>query len=89
MKIIQNKTRRPLKIRLSQGRILRLGPGKEGQIAVQDANRQSVNNLVEAGDVEIFDDLSRAGGRGADAASQRFGPQTGHRTFSGSKHGDR
>ncbi|SVC92625.1 uncharacterized protein METZ01_LOCUS345479, partial [marine metagenome] len=33
MKTIINKTGRPLKITLSQGRVLRLGPRKEGQIA--------------------------------------------------------
>ncbi|SVC78476.1 uncharacterized protein METZ01_LOCUS331330, partial [marine metagenome] len=49
MKTIVNKTGRPLKIRLSQGRILRLSPRKEGQIATHDAERESVRTMVEAG----------------------------------------
>ena len=89
MKTIINKTRRPLKIKLSQGRVLRLGPSKEGQIATHDAARESVQRIIEAGEVEIFDDLSSgtgsAGkGKGGPAKSQGF-----HRQFSGSKRGDR
>ena len=89
MKTIINKTRRPLKIKLSQGRGLRLGPSKEGQIATHDAERESVQRIIEAGEVEIFDDLSSgtgsAGkGKGGPAKSQGF-----HRQFSGSKRGDR
>ena len=42
MKTIINKTGRPLKITLSQGRVLRLGPRKEGQIATPDAERETV-----------------------------------------------
>ena len=48
MKRIVNKTGRPLKIKLSQGRVLRLGPRKEGQIATHDAERESVQTSVEA-----------------------------------------
>ena len=89
MKTIINKTRRPLKIKLSQGRVLRLGPSKEGQIATHDAERESVQRIIEAGEVEIFDDLSSgtgsAGkGKGGPAKSQGF-----HRQFSGSMRGDR
>ena len=53
MKSILNKARKPLKIHLSRGRVLHLGPGKEGQIATQDAERESFKKLVEAGEVEI------------------------------------
>ena len=42
MKTVLNKTGRPLKIALSRGRVLRLGPRKEGQIATQDAERDAV-----------------------------------------------
>ncbi|HVS13684.1 MAG TPA: hypothetical protein VMV46_07160 [Thermoanaerobaculia bacterium] len=53
MKSIVNKTHRPLKIRLAQGRVLHLGPGKVGQIATGDAEREAFKNLVESGAVEI------------------------------------
>ena len=42
MKTIVNKTMRPLRILLSRGRVLRLGPRKEGQVATQDADLESV-----------------------------------------------
>ena len=61
MKMIVNKTRRPLKIKLAQGRVLRLGPAKEGQIATHDAERESVQKMIEAGEVEVFDSVSRSG----------------------------
>ena len=89
MKTIVNKTHRPLKIKLSQGRVLHLGPAKEGQIATQDADRKSVQQLIESGDVEVYDDASRTGpraGQGPASASLSDGP---HRQFSGSKRGDR
>ena len=89
MKTIVNKTNRPLKIKLAQGRTLRLGPAKEGQIATSDAERESVQAMIEAGDVAIFDDVSRSGSRGASGPSGRSGPQGAHRQFSGAKHGDR
>ena len=89
MKTIVNKTRRPLKIKLSQGRVLRLGPAKEGQIATQDAERESVKKVVEAGDVEIIDDGSTTAGRGGKGPAGMAKSQGHHRQFSGSKRGDR
>ena len=89
MKTIVNKTQRPLKIKLSQGRVLRLGPAKEGQIATHDAERDSVRRIVEAGEVEIIDDASRAAGRGSKGPAGMAQSQGYHRQFSGSKRGDR
>ena len=62
MKTIVNKTHRPLKISLARGRALRLGPRKEGQIATNDAERESVQKLVASGDVEVYDDSSPLAG---------------------------
>ena len=56
MKTVRNKTHRPLTIRLSRGRVLRLGPRKEGQIATGDAEQKSLKKLVANSDVEIFDE---------------------------------
>ncbi len=93
MKTIVNKTSRPLKIKLAQGRVLRLGPAKEGQIATPDAERESVQKMIEAGEVEVFDDVSRSGSR---ARRGPAGPSGGHRgsqgvprEFSAPKQGDR
>ena len=89
MKTILNKTRRPLKIKLSQGRVLRLGPSKEGQIATPDAERESVQGMVEAGEVEIIDDASPGAGRGSKGPAGIAQSQGHNRQFSGSKRGDR
>lgn len=89
MKIIVNKTSRPLKVKLAGGRVLRLGPAKEGQIGSADAERESVQKLVEAGEVELFDGMSNSGSLAQGGASGQSGMQGGHRRFSGAKSGDR
>ncbi len=89
MKRIINKTRRPLRIKLSQGRVLRLGPAKEGQISTQDAERESVLKSVEADEVEIFDDVARSEVRTGTGSASRSNPQAAHRQFSVTKRGDR
>ena len=89
MKTIVNKTRRPMRIKLSQGRVLHLGPAKEGRIGVHDAARETVKRLVEAGDVELFDDASSGGARGARGPAGHVHSDGPHRQFSGSKRGDR
>ncbi|MDE2905712.1 MAG: hypothetical protein OXQ28_06465 [Acidobacteriota bacterium] len=89
MKTVLNKTGRPLKIALSRGRVLRLGPRKEGQIATQDAERDAVQRRVADGDIEIFDDAARAGGASAAAAGGSTRSQGSHARFSVAKRGDR
>ena len=89
MKTIINKTRRPLKIKLSEGRVLRLGPTKEGQITTHDVDRDSVQRIIQTGEVEVFDNSSSGTGstgkgKGGAAKSQGFSRQ-----FSVSKRGDR
>ena len=53
MKSIINKTNGPLKIHLARGRVLHLGPRKQGQISTPDAERESFKKLVADGDLEI------------------------------------
>ncbi len=89
MKTVLNKTGRPLRIALSRGRALRLGPRKEGQIATQDAERDAVQRRVAAGDIEIFDDASRVGGASLSAAAGGARAQGSHARFSVAKRGDR
>lgn len=62
MKTIRNKTARPLKVSLPGGKVLHLGPRKDGQIADNAATRPSVLRMIEAGDIEIV------GGGSGDAA---------------------
>ena len=77
MKTIVNKTRRPLKIKLAQGRVLRLGPAKEGQIVTRDAERESVQKVIEAGEVDVFDDVSSSGSRARSGSAGRAGGSQG------------
>ena len=89
MKTIINKTRRPLAIKLSRGKVLRLGPSKEGQIATQDADLASVKTLVDSGDVAIFDEAGQTGtGTGVDSAG-RLNTRGHHPAVGMSKRGDR
>ena len=69
MRTIVNKTHRPLRVHLPQGRILHLGPHKEGQIAPQAVESAGVKRLIEAGDLELLGD------EGSSDAANR---ETGH-----------
>ena len=89
MKIILNKTLRPLTIRLSRGKVLRLGPGKEGQIATQDADLESVKTLMANGDVTVVDEGSHAGSGTGAAAVGRSNTRGHHPSFGVAKRGDR
>ncbi len=89
MKTVLNKTGRPLKIALSRGRLLRLGPRKEGQIATQDAERDTVQRRVAAGDIEIFDDAGRAGGASLSVIGGGTHAPGTHARFTAAKRGDR
>ena len=89
MKTIVNKTRRPLRIKLSQGRVLHLGPAKEGRVGDIDAERATVTKLSEAGDIKISDDAGLGGSRGTGAAAGSLHPEGPHRQFSRTKRGDR
>jgi hypothetical protein len=55
MATITNKTRKPLSIPLPGGKKLRLGPLKSGEISPKAIDRPPVQELIEAGEVEIFD----------------------------------
>lgn len=89
MKTVVNKTGRPLKITLSRGRVLRLGPRKEGQIATQDAERDAVRRRVADGAIAIFDDGARGGAASMPAAGGGLRAQGPHARFSVAKRGDR
>ena len=89
MKTVLNKTQRPLKIRLSKGKVLHLGPGKEGPIANTDEERDSVKKLVDAGEIEIFDSLSRSKTGGDASGPGRPGRRGHHPGFAVRRRGDR
>jgi hypothetical protein len=56
MKTVANKTQKPLSIPLPRGKTLHLGPGKTGHISSEAAEDQRLKKLVDAGEVEVFDE---------------------------------
>ena len=65
MKTVRNKTHRPLRVHLSRGKTLHLGPLKEGQISAHDEEAGGVQRLVQAGELEIVGE----GAHGPEAAT--------------------
>lgn len=69
-KAVVNKTMKPLRVPLPQGKTLHLGPKQTGHVAVHDVDHPPLQKLVEAGEIEIVDergneavpDMSRRGG---------------------------
>jgi len=53
MNTVINKTSRPLKVPLPGGKILRLGPGKTGQVAPKALDHPGLRKLVDAGEIEV------------------------------------
>ena len=86
---ILNQTSRFLRIILSRGKILRLGPRKEGQISTQDADRDSVTQLVADGAIKIMGVGPQAGTSAAANPAVRANVQGHHPRVSGGRRGDR
>jgi hypothetical protein len=66
---ISNKTKLPLSIKLPGGKVLRLGPGKTGQITAKAAEHPPVKKLLEEGVIEILGDGGTTGVSGSSADS--------------------
>ena len=77
MKIISNRTRKPIKIPLPGGKFLYLGPLKTGQIADHTADRPAVRKLVEAGEIEILGEGDHVQG-GVQNSAAAHGDTRGH-----------
>lgn len=89
MKTILNTSNRPLKIKLSRGKTLRLGPGKEGQIATQDGERETVKKMIEAGEIQVVSEGTQIGsGTKADTGGHP-NARGHHPTISSRSRGDR
>ena len=67
MASISNKTPKPLRVPLPQGKTLHLGAGKTGQVNAKALQHPPLLKLVEAGDLEIDDGgkSSHIGGLGS------------------------
>lgn len=68
MKIIKNKTNRPLRVPLPRGKTVHLGPAKSAQITTEAAGHPGLKKLVEAGEIELLEDGDVEGGGGPGAA---------------------
>lgn len=89
MKTVRNKTPRPLRVRLSRGKTLHLGPLKEGQISFQDVEAGGVQRLVEAGQLEILGEGEQAAGSTTPARPGHANTHGHHPATSVQKRGDR
>ena len=86
---ILNQTARFLRITLSRGKVLRLGPRKEGQVSTQDAERDSVTQLVADGAIKIVGVGPQAGSSAAANPAMRTNTQSHQQRVSGGHRGDR
>ena len=86
---ILNQTSRFLRIPLSRGKVLRLGPRKEGQISTQDAELDSVKRLVSDDAIKIMGEGPPSGSSSAANPSMRANVQGHHQRVSGGRRGDR
>ena len=85
---ITNKTRRPIKLPLPEGKKLFLGPGKSGQIHPKAAKHPPVKELLEAGDLELGED-DQKGPASSDVSSSPSGNQNTGPTGNIRRTGDR
>jgi len=89
MKIVINKTRRPLRIALPGGKTLHLGLAGRGQVPDDAIDRPALRKLIEAGEIEVVEPESRT--VDADNVSIRIGrtPHAHPATRDTSRKGDR
>ncbi|MGK0155139.1 MAG: hypothetical protein ACI9SE_002099 [Neolewinella sp.] len=85
---ITNKTRRPIKVPLPEGKKLFLGPSKSGQVHPKAANHPPVKELLEAGDLELGKD-DKKGSTSSDGSSSSSGNQNSGPTGNIRRTGDR
>ena len=86
---IRNQTARFLRITLSRGKVLRLGPRKEGQVSTQDAERDSITQLVADGAIKVMGVGPQAGSSAAANPAMRTNTQSHQQRVSGGRRGDR
>ena len=86
---ILNQTSQFLRIHLSHGKVLRLGPRKEGQISTQAAASDTVKQLVADGAVKIMGAGPQAGGSSPANPAARTDVHGHHPRPAGGRRGDR
>jgi hypothetical protein len=89
MRVVVNKTSKPLKIHLPEGKTLHLGLRREGQVTPQALESPGVRTMIEAGELAIPDRGSQHtahGGEGGGLAADTHGH---HPNTTVRQHGDR
>ena len=86
---ITNKTKKPLKLPLPDGKRLFLGPGKSGQITAKYATHPPLVALIEAGEVELDDASSKHDSGSGGGATPSGGGQGGAPSSNIRRTGDR
>ena len=89
MTTILNQTAAFLRVPLGRGKVLRLGPRKEGQISTQDAERESVKALVADGTLKIIGVGPQAGSSSPANPASRATVQGYHARMPTGRRGDR
>jgi hypothetical protein len=89
MMTILNQTSGFLRVPLSRGKVLRLGPRKEGQISIQDGELDSVKALVADGSLKIMGVGPQAGSASPANPAARANVQGHLPRVSGGRRGDR
>ena len=88
MKVIRNKTARPLRISLGGGKVLHLGPHKDGEIADGAADHDAIQKLVKEDVIEILGEGERHEGGGGPGAIHGESPSHAKSAFKRG-HGER
>ena len=79
MKEVKNKTSHPVRVPLGGGKVLHLGPRKNGQIADHAVELPGVKKLIEAGEIEVLGEGEhQESGSGKEAESSRGAGQAHH-----------
>jgi hypothetical protein len=89
MMTILNQTAAFLRVPLGRGKVLRLGPRKEGQISTQDAELESVTALVADGTLKVMGVGPQAGSSSPANPAARANVQGHHTRMSTGRRGDR
>lgn len=89
MKMIRNRSARPIRVPLPGGKTLHLGPGKEGQVSPQALNRPAVQALLGNGTIEVVGESAHGPGLGRAAASPHAETRGFRRTVTGFSKGDK
>ena len=84
-----NQTSGFLRITLSRGKVLRLGPRKEGQISSNDAELDSIKRLLADGAIKIMGVGPQASSSASANPALRTNVQGHHARLSGGRRGDR